>query len=104
MAKMGILRAARVLRISSSQGVRPPTERLAQSSMRWAPPRSAAMAEPRDSTEISRRGWGLVMDERLSFLAAVRSKRDFSLREPTNFSEEIGKAKASVCSVRNDGF
>jgi len=35
--------------------------------------------------------------------ATRKSKRDFSLRKPTDSSEGIGKAKASACSARNDG-
>lgn len=32
----------------------------------------------------------------------LTSKKDFSLNKPTDSSEEIGKAKTSACSVRND--
>src|ERR1700731_3904251 len=52
---MGIWICCRTARINARSGVRPPTERLLQSSMRSAPPRSAAAAASTDSTDISSR-------------------------------------------------
>jgi hypothetical protein len=52
---MGIWICCRNARSNVTLGVRPPTERLLQSSIRSAPPRAAAAAALTNSTEISSR-------------------------------------------------
>src|SRR5205085_7808390 len=97
---MGTCTFSRTASSSSRLGVRPPTERSAHSSMRFAPPRSAATAFSTPSTLISSRSFRVIgsrVAEEVIHEECCKRKRVLSEREAE-------KVKGDSSTTRADRF